>query len=96
MKQTETPAQLHEWFNEAKAGLFIHWGLYSSPAGEWQGVAGHRHAHIQHEFRIPIDEYAKLTDTFNPAEFDAEAYVQLARDAGFVQFHKGNAAGLLG
>ena len=26
-----------EWFREAKYGLFIHWGLYAIPAGEWQG-----------------------------------------------------------
>ena len=26
-----------EWFRAAKYGLFIHWGLYSLPAGEWNG-----------------------------------------------------------
>ena len=25
------------WFQEAKYGLFIHWGLYAIPAGEWKG-----------------------------------------------------------
>ena len=25
------------WFREAKYGLFIHWGLYAIPAGEWKG-----------------------------------------------------------
>src|SRR5687767_1667633 len=25
------------WFHQAKYGLFIHWGLYAIPAGEWKG-----------------------------------------------------------
>jgi alpha-L-fucosidase len=25
------------WFREARFGLFIHWGVYSVPAGEWDG-----------------------------------------------------------
>jgi alpha-L-fucosidase len=31
-----------QWFRQAKFGLFIHWGLYSIPAGEWKGqpIAG--------------------------------------------------------
>ncbi len=80
-KPSEQP-QFPSWFNEAKAGLFIHWGLYSIPGDEWEGKRGNRDAHIQHEFRIPVAEYAKLADSFNPVKFDAEAYVKLAKDAG--------------
>ena len=25
------------WFKNAKFGMMIHWGLYSLPAGEWNG-----------------------------------------------------------
>jgi alpha-L-fucosidase len=35
-----TPASQDEkmaWFRDAKFGLFIHWGLYCIPAGEWNG-----------------------------------------------------------
>jgi alpha-L-fucosidase len=62
--------------------MFIHWGHYSIPGGEWQGRKGRRDAHIQHEFRIPRDQYAALAGQFNPVKFNAEAWVKLAKDAG--------------
>ena len=37
------------WFREAKFGLFIHWGLYAIPAGEWKGKADPRHRRVDHE-----------------------------------------------
>jgi alpha-L-fucosidase len=71
------------WFKEAKYGLFIHWGLYAIPAGEWKG------AHvpglgewIMNRARIPVSEYEKLAQQWNPTQFDAERWVQLAEDAG--------------
>ena len=29
------------WWREARFGMFIHWGLYSIPAGEWKGETNH-------------------------------------------------------
>jgi alpha-L-fucosidase len=71
------------WFGEARFGLFIHWGLYAIPAGEWNGktVPG-LGEWIMNRGRIPVAEYEKLAARFNPVKFDADAWVQLAQDAG--------------
>jgi len=71
------------WFHEAKYGLFIHWGLYAIPAGEWQGrrIPGIGEW-IMFRAKIPVSEYEQLAKQWNPVKFDAEAWVQLAQDAG--------------
>lgn len=71
-----------KWFNEAKTGMFIHWGPYSITGCEWKGVAGKRDAHMLNEFRIPLAEYKQLAGTFNPQEFRAADWVKIAKDAG--------------
>ncbi len=72
-----------KWFREAKFGMMVHWGLYSLLGGEWKGQ---RMAEIgewaQEFFRIPGEEYRKLTAAFNPVYFDAEEWVCLAKRAG--------------
>src|SRR5439155_2514477 len=72
-----------EWFREAKYGLFIHWGLYAIPAGEWKGkpIPGIGEW-IMNRAQIPVKEYEKLAAQFNPVKFDADAWVKTARDAG--------------
>jgi alpha-L-fucosidase len=70
-----------EWFNEAKFGLFIHWGLYAVPAGEWEGKSNYGEW-IQYSANIPGVEYEKLADQFNPIKFNAEEWVSLAKRAG--------------
>src|SRR5579863_4751613 len=72
-----------QWFREAKFGLFIHWGLYSIPAGEWKGkpVAG-LGEWIMNRGQIPVKEYEQLASQFNPVKFNAEEWVQMAQDAG--------------
>ena len=71
------------WFREAQYGMMVHWGLYSLIGGEWKGS---RMSYIgewaQQYFRIPNAEYAELAKAFNPVCFDADEWVQIARDAG--------------
>jgi alpha-L-fucosidase len=71
------------WFREAKYGLFIHWGLYAIPAGEWKGKRSLGLGEwIMNRSQIPVREYEALAAQFNPVKFDADAWVQLAQDAG--------------
>lgn len=71
------------WFKQAKYGLFIHWGLYAIPAGEWNGkrIPG-LGEWIMNRGRIPVADYEKLAKQWNPTQFDAEKWVQMAQDAG--------------
>ncbi|NLX13969.1 MAG: hypothetical protein GXY44_10005 [Phycisphaerales bacterium] len=72
-----------EWFHEAKYGLFINWGLYSINAGEWQGkVYSGSSEWVMIKAKIPVQEYERLAEQFNPTRFDANEWAQLAVDAG--------------
>ncbi|MDD4745174.1 MAG: alpha-L-fucosidase, partial [Eubacteriales bacterium] len=72
-----------ERFYDARFGLFIHWGLYSLLAGEWQGQRMDDIGEwIMSYHKIPIKTYEKLAERFNPTAFDADAIVKMARDAG--------------
>ncbi len=71
------------WWRDAKFGLFIHWGLYALPAGVWQGkhIPGIGEW-IMLRARIPVAEYRPLAQQFNPVQFNAQAWVSLAKTAG--------------
>ena len=71
-----------EWFSNAKMGMFLHWGLYSQTAGEWKGKKSKGGEHFMLYERIPIKEYELIGKDFNPTEFNAEKWVQTAKDAG--------------
>jgi alpha-L-fucosidase len=61
------------WFQDAKFGLFIHWGVYSQLGqGEW----------VMQNRGIPADTYEWLASAFNPIKFDAREWVSLAKRAG--------------
>lgn len=72
------------WWREARFGCFIHWGVYAVPGGEWNGKKVEGYAeHLMRKEKISRREYAeKLIQQFNPAHFDADAWVKMIRDAG--------------
>lgn len=71
------------WFREAKYGLFIHWGLYALPAGVWKGNPIRPSSEwIMAHVPIPVKEYEPLAKQFNPVDFNAEQWVQIAQQAG--------------
>jgi alpha-L-fucosidase len=71
------------WWRDAKFGMFIHWGVYSVPAGYYhdQPVAGIGEWIMNHG-KIPMAEYQQFAKEFNPVKFDADAWVKTAKDAG--------------
>jgi alpha-L-fucosidase len=71
------------WWREARFGMFIHWGPYAVPAGEYNGETVRSVSEwIMNTARIPISEYETWAAAFNPVRFDADEWVRIARDAG--------------
>jgi len=82
----ESPAEKAkrlEWWKEARFGMFIHWGLYAIPAGEWNGqkIPGIGEW-IMNTAKITPEEYDPLKNQFNPTKYDAKEWVRIANDAG--------------
>lgn len=76
-----------QWFREAKYGMMVHFGLYSLLAGEWRGQRAKAYAEwIQSYCQIPNKEYEQLAEIFNPIYFNADEWVELAKQAGMKYF----------
>ena len=78
IQDTETPAQRDarmQWWREARFGMFIHWGLYSIPAGTWDGkqIPGIGEW-IMNNASIPVADYKALAPQFNPTELQRSRY----------------------
>ncbi|MEK7718474.1 MAG: alpha-L-fucosidase [Bacteroidota bacterium] len=62
-----------QWWQDAKFGMFIHWGVYSIPGrGGWEMYQEH----------IPFLEYAAFADQFNPKAYNPKEWVAKAKAAG--------------
>lgn len=76
---TEKNFQNREWFQDAKFGLFIHWGMYCQLAGGGdQGIA----EWVMNQKKIPIVQYEKIPNFFNPTAFNPEEWVGMVKKAG--------------
>ncbi|SDQ01327.1 Alpha-L-fucosidase [Mucilaginibacter sp. OK268] len=71
------------WWRDARFGMFIHWGIYSLPAGEWDGKnTGGYAEHLMRKAKIPRSTYLELAHRFNPVKFNPDKWVQAAKYAG--------------
>jgi alpha-L-fucosidase len=82
----ETPAQRDarmKWWREARFGMFIHWGVYSVPAGTYDGkrIDGIGEW-IMNKGKIPVARYRQYAREFNPVKYNADEWVALAKAAG--------------
>ena len=73
-----------KWWEEARFGMFIHWGVYAQFGGVYQG---HEQARggaewIMNRSKIPVDEYQAMAKQFNPTQYNADEWVRMAKDAG--------------
>jgi len=83
-QQTLSKNERMKWWQEARFGMFIHFGVYAQLAGEYNG---HQQARggaewIFNRMKIPVGEYKAVAKQFNPVKFDADAWVKTAKDAG--------------
>jgi alpha-L-fucosidase len=75
-QRSETPAQKEKrmaWWEDARFGMFIHWGLYSLPA---------RQAWIRRHEKISDKAYQVYFENFNPVDFNPVQWAKEAKAAG--------------
>jgi alpha-L-fucosidase len=72
--------QRMEWWRDARFGMFVHWGVYAVPAGEYEGRQyGGIGEWIMNSAKIPRNDYEKFAAEFNPQKFDADFWIQTAK-----------------
>jgi alpha-L-fucosidase len=82
-QKVQTKDERMEWWREARFGMFIHWGVYSLPAGIWDGrQIGGIGEWIMNRGKIPVADYQRMAKSFNPVKYDPDAWVRMAKDAG--------------
>ncbi|UCD27530.1 MAG: alpha-L-fucosidase, partial [Planctomycetota bacterium] len=76
-----------QWWRDAKFGVFVHWGPASMTGKEisWSR-AGERRGRGKSERGTPVEVYDNLYKEWNPEKFDADEWIQLAKDAGAKYF----------
>ncbi|WP_353517741.1 alpha-L-fucosidase [Thalassotalea sp. SU-HH00458] len=80
--QKENNVAITQW-QAMRFGLFIHFGAYADLAGVWQGKQIEKLGEqIQRHADISQEDYQEVVKRFNPKNFDADAIVKLAKQAG--------------
>lgn len=81
--QDTTHENRMKWWRNARFGMFIHWGVYSVPAGTYNGHRINRLGEwIMNRGKIPVADYQKFAKKFNPVKFNADEWVRTAKNAG--------------
>lgn len=83
----KTSGQRLQWWKDAKFGMFVHWGIYSLPGGEWKGkeVTGYAE-HLMRKEKITKAEYLDIAKKFTIEKFDADEWMRIAKRAGMGYF----------
>src|SRR4051812_2236186 len=83
----KTHDQRIKWWREARFGMFIHWGIYSLPGGEWKGHKVNGYAeHLMRKEKISRKDYLDIAHEFDPVKFNAEEWILNAKKAGMKYF----------
>ncbi len=71
------------WWRDARFGMFIHWGVYSVPAGSWNGkTTGGPSEWLMQSLHVPTSEYVTFADGFTAASYEPQVWAKLAKQAG--------------
>jgi len=88
-RATESKADLDarmNWWRSARFGMFVHWGLYSGPAGNWNGKSiGTRGGMEWLQQRVGVDTYtyaAAAIPLFKPKADFATEWAKVAKQSG--------------
>jgi alpha-L-fucosidase len=86
LESPEAAAHRLAWWTEARFGMFIHWGLYSQWGCHYPSTNGTmlngQSEHMMQHLKMPLAQYAKIADVFDPTNFNAAEWVGIAKNAG--------------
>lgn len=77
-----------DWWEEARFGMFVHYGVYAELAGYWRGGVVRGYAEqIMRSQKITKAEYLEhAVKKFNPVKFDADEWIRLCKATGMKYF----------
>ncbi|SDQ32444.1 alpha-L-fucosidase [Pseudoxanthomonas sp. CF125] len=81
VETAEQKAERLQWWTDARFGMFIHWGLFTVPAGEWKEKDSYAEW-IMDDAYIPRAEYEQIAKQFNPVKYDPDEWARIAKGAG--------------
>lgn len=76
-----------DWWNQARFGCFVHWGVYAVAGGLYKGRTTGYAEHLERALTIPLEEYKEeMIDKFLAEKFDADAWIREVKNAGMEYF----------